>query len=436
MVPKLRFPAFRDAGAWVAKTLGNISTIVRGGSPRPIESFLTSEQNGLNWLKIGDVGKNSKYVTHTQERVRIEALSKTREVNPGDLILSNSMSFGRPYILKIKACIHDGWIAVTQIDTQIDRDYLFYLILSPSSQVYFSDNAAGSGVQNLSSEIIRSLPAFTPSLPEQQKIADCLTSIDDLITAEAQKLEILKIHKKGLMQQLFPAKGETRPKLRFPAFRDAGAWVEKRLGEVVDWITTNSLSRDRLTYDCGHVQNIHYGDIHKKFGANFRQQYEEIPFIKNAVRSDFREENFCQLGDVVIADASEDHASIGKTIEIFELGDTPLVAGLHTYIARPVPCALSLGFSGYLLRSTNLRRQIMQISQGISVLGISKDNLKNLTLNFPSLPEQQKIADCLTSIDDLITAEAQKLEVLKIHKKGLMQQLFPAKDEAGGSSMC
>ncbi len=219
------------------------------------------------------------------------------------------------------------------------------------------------------------------------------------------------------------------PKLRFPAFRDAGAWVEKRLGEVVDWITTNSLSRDRLTYDCGHVQNIHYGDIHKKFGANFRQQYEEIPFIKNAVRSDFREENFCQLGDVVIADASEDHASIGKTIEIFELGDTPLVAGLHTYIARPVPCALSLGFSGYLLRSTNLRRQIMQISQGISVLGISKDNLKNLTLNFPSLPEQQKIADCLTSIDDLITAEAQKLEILKIHKKGLMQQLFPAKGE-------
>ncbi len=125
-------------------------------------------------------------------------------VNPGDLILSNSMSFGRPYILKIETCIHDGWIAVSEIDAEIDRDYLYYLLMTSACQKYFSSNAAGSGVQNLNADIIKRLPIPYPSIKEQQKIANCLASLDDLITAQAQKVEALKTHKKGLMQQLFP----------------------------------------------------------------------------------------------------------------------------------------------------------------------------------------------------------------------------------------
>jgi len=204
-LPKLRFPEFRDAGEWEENKLGDLSQILRGGSPRPIENFLTTDVYGLNWLKIGDVDKNSKYVTNTQERVRPDALSKTREVNPGDLILSNSMSFGRPYILKIRSCIHDGWIAITKIDKQIDRDYLYYLITSPTSQAYFLNNAAGSGVKNLNAEIIKLLPILFPQKSEQQKIADCLSSLDELITAQSQVIDLLKLHKKGLMQQLFPS---------------------------------------------------------------------------------------------------------------------------------------------------------------------------------------------------------------------------------------
>jgi len=208
-VPKLRFPEFQDAGEWEEKKLGDLSKILRGGSPRPIDDYMTLEASGLNWLKIADVNKEAKYVTCTKERVLVTALSKTREVNPGDLIMSNSMSFGRPYILKIKSCIHDGWIAVTEIDEQANRDYLYYLILSPKSQTYFSNNAAGSGVQNLNADIIKLLPVFIPKDPdEQKKIADYLSSIDDLITAQDQKNESLKAHKKGLMQQLFPATDE------------------------------------------------------------------------------------------------------------------------------------------------------------------------------------------------------------------------------------
>ncbi|WP_037434386.1 restriction endonuclease subunit S [Serratia fonticola] len=207
-IPKLRFPEFLEKEKWDSKLLGDLSQIVRGGSPRPIDSYITSEVNGLNWLKIADVDKQSKYVTSTKEKVLSTALNKTREVYPGDLIMSNSMSFGRPYILKIKSCIHDGWIAVTQINEQTSRDYLYYLILSPESQEYFVDNAAGSGVQNLNADIIKLLPVPLPKYSEQQKIANCLSSIDELITAQNQKIDTLKAHKKGLMQQLFPIMDE------------------------------------------------------------------------------------------------------------------------------------------------------------------------------------------------------------------------------------
>ncbi|BAW81170.1 hypothetical conserved protein [Candidatus Nitrosoglobus terrae] len=207
-VPRLRFPEFQEAGEWELNNLGDLSTVVRGGSPRPISSFLTIEANGLNWLKIGDVDKEEKYVIRTEERVRPEALSKTREVNLGDLILSNSMSFGRPYLMKIKSCIHDGWIAITELHESVSKEYLYYLIFSPSSQSYFLNNAAGSGVLNLNAEIIRALFIAYPSLPEQQRIAACLSSLDDLITAQRQKIDTLKRHKKGLMQQLFPVMDE------------------------------------------------------------------------------------------------------------------------------------------------------------------------------------------------------------------------------------
>lgn len=204
-VPKLRFKEFENEGEWQYEELGKISEIVRGGSPRPIQDFLTTNDDGLNWLKIADVPSDSKYITETKEKVIKEALNSTREVSPGDLILSNSMSFGRPYILKIKTCIHDGWIAIRKISNITFEDYLYYFISSESSQSYFQINAAGAAVKNLNAEIIKLLPIYLPkNKGEQQKISSCLSSLDELITAQAEKIEQLKLHKKGLMQGLFP----------------------------------------------------------------------------------------------------------------------------------------------------------------------------------------------------------------------------------------
>jgi len=234
LVPRLRFPEFSEYKQWEDKTLGDLASVVRGGSPRPIESFLTNEANGLNWLKIGDVDKEAKYVTKTQDKVLPEALNSSREVVPGDLILSNSMSFGRPYIMQIKSCIHDGWIAITRPSELVSREYLYYFIFSPNSQVYFLNNAAGSGVLNLNAEIIKALPVAFPSSKEQLKISDCLSSLDVLISAQADKLEALKTHKKGLMQQLFPQDGEAIPRLRFAEFRDSEEWVREELCHCLD----------------------------------------------------------------------------------------------------------------------------------------------------------------------------------------------------------
>ena len=203
--PRLRFPEFRNAGPWEVKRLGEISEVVRGGSPRPISQFLTDKKEGLNWLKIGDILDGAKYVVATQEKIKPSGLTKTREVVPGDLILSNSMSFGRPYIMRIRACIHDGWLAITSISELQTNEFLYYFIMSVPAQQYLHDAAAGGGVRNLNADIVKLLPVPIPGEPkEQQKIADCLSSLDDLIRAQGERIEALKQHKKGLMQQLFP----------------------------------------------------------------------------------------------------------------------------------------------------------------------------------------------------------------------------------------
>ena len=203
------------------------------------------------------------------------------------------------------------------------------------------------------------------------------------------------------------------------------------MSQIYSFKGNNSLSRDKLNYSQGSFRNIHYGDIHTKFSLHFRVDREIVPYINDGeLHSSIRPENYCVAGDIVFADASEDIEDIGKVIEIIDAGDIPLVSGLHTILARPCEEILSLGFGAYLFSSEGVRRQIQREAQGAKVLGLSASRLGNVQLYYPSkIEEQQKIADCLSSIDELISAEARKLDALKAHKKGLMQQLFPAEGE-------
>ncbi len=397
-MPRLRFPEFRDAGEWEEKKLGELAAVVRGGSPRPIDNYITTEDDGLNWLKIGDIDKETKYVTNTEQKVRIEALTKTREVYSGDLILSNSMSFGRPYIMKIRSCIHDGWIALTEIRGEVEKEYLYYFIFSPVSQSYFLENAAGSGVLNLNAEIIRGLGVTCPAIPEQQCITACLSSLDDLITAEAKKLDALKAHKKGLMQELFPREGETVPRLRFPEFMDAGEWEEKRLGNICTICTG-------------------------KKDANEGRKDGIYPFFTCADSHIYSNSYSFDCEALLIAG----NANVGNT----KYYSGKFEAYQRTYVLSNFQEVDSRYLYSYL--QANLQKDLTLQVQTSAMSYIKLSMLEDYIIPTPNgINEQQKIASCLSSLDDLITGQARKVEAIKTHKKGLMQQLFPVADTMAG----
>ena len=192
---------------WVEKKLGENATILRGGSPRPIEDYITDSQDGLNWIKIGDVKPDDKYFRKTAEKIKKEGLTKTRQVKKGDFILSNSMSFGRPYILDIDGCIHDGWLVIQDYQKAYDMQFLYYILCSDAVMNQYVSMAAGSSVQNLNKEKVANVLLYAPiSLQEQSAIASALTSMDNEITAiEAKKAKYEQI-KQGMMQQLLTGK--------------------------------------------------------------------------------------------------------------------------------------------------------------------------------------------------------------------------------------
>ena len=167
---KKRLPGFTDE--WVEITFGDYVDIYRGGSPRPIENYITDNPNGVNWIKIGDVKPNDKYINKTEERIIPDGVSRSRRVDVGDFILSNSMSFGRPYILGIDGCIHDGWLVIQNYHNSFDKDYLYYLLCSEDVMMQYMGMAAGSSVKNLNKEKVASLQLCMPTtIKEQQAIA-------------------------------------------------------------------------------------------------------------------------------------------------------------------------------------------------------------------------------------------------------------------------
>ena len=173
---------------WEYKKLGDVCTIERGGSPRPITDYITDSPDGVNWIKIGDAKEGSKYITSTKEKIKKEGVKKSRYVHKGDFILSNSMSFGRPYILDVDGCIHDGWLVIHDDNNVFIKDYLYYLLASPVMYAKFNQLAVGGVVNNLNSALVRKVEIPIPNMTTQEVIVKELDKINKLISLKKQQL--------------------------------------------------------------------------------------------------------------------------------------------------------------------------------------------------------------------------------------------------------
>ena len=187
---------------WEEKKFGTTVLIERGGSPRPIKQYITNG-DGYNWVKIGDAPEHGNYITHTEEKIKKSGLNKTRQVFKGDLILSNSMSFGKPYIMAIDGCIHDGWLLIRNNQNIYNLKFLCYLLGTDYMLKQYKSLAGGSTVNNLNKELVSMTTVSVPCLEEQQKIADFLSALDEAISYAKQELDKWKELKKGLLQQMF-----------------------------------------------------------------------------------------------------------------------------------------------------------------------------------------------------------------------------------------
>ena len=283
---------------------------------------------------------------------------------------------------------------------------------------FITTGARAHGSFNIDSKDFLSIPIPIPlgekSLSEQQKIADCLSSLDELIEAHEQKLDALKQHKKGLMQRLFPAEGETTPRWRFPEFRNAGEWENIALGKLLMQSPDYGVNAPAVPYSSTLPTYIRITDIS-----------DNGKFIKEKMMSvniEVTEKNYLHTGDIVLARTG---ASVGKSYKYQETDGSLVFAGFLIRISPDINKSNS-EFINQFFHTQQYWNWVHFTSMRSGQPGINGTEYASLPVPIPSLPEQQKIADCLTSIDEQIEAQKEKIKALKEHKKGMMQQLFPS----------
>lgn len=424
--PALRFPEF--FGFWNKDSLDEIVEIIDGdrGINYPSNNDF-SDQGYCLFLNAKNVTKSGFSFVDTmfisKER---DGLLRKGKLRRFDIVLTTrgtlgNVAFFNSDIQFDNIRINSGMVILRKNAFPISVEYLFVFLKAQHFTAQVEFLSFGSAQPQLTVAGIKTIRIPIPPLLEQQKIAAFLTAVDEKIQQLTRKKALLEQYKKGVMQQLFSREIRFRPENG----EEYPEWEGRTLGELVTYPFTNSFSRSQLNYEFGEVKNIHYGDIHTRFQTLFDITREKVPFINEDIEIEkWNEHVFCKPGDIIIADASEDYKDVGKAIEIVNVGNDKLVAGLHTYIARPNEGVAATGFLGYLFQVDYVRKQIMTMATGISVLGISKTNLNKLVIYMPSIPDQQKIASFLSALDEKIGQVGQQLEQAKGWKKGLLQGMF------------
>ena len=415
LLPQRRFPEFRDSGEWSKEKLGAVATLYKGKGISKAEIAANGVQPCIRYGELYTIYGETIHETVSSTNVDASELFLSKK---NDVIIPAS---GETKIDIAKAsCVMNDDIALggdlNVIRSSQNGIFLSYQLNGPL-RLSIAKVAQGDTVVHLYPTQIERLDVLVPSPIEQQKIADCLASLDELITLEAQKLDTLKTHKNGLMQQLFPAEGETLPKLRFPEFRDAGEWKSIPLGQLAK----------RCTHKNGQGKLNRVLTNSAEFGVVDQRDF----FDKDiANQSNLKGYLVVGKGDYVY------NPRISSTAPVGPISRNNVAKGVMSPLYTVFRFNNSQNdFYAYYFKTTGWHQYMRQLSS----TGARHDRMAITSGDFMAMPlpvthpeEQRKIADCLASLDDLITDQTQKLAALKTHKKGLMQQLFPVLGEVQG----
>lgn len=411
MAPKVRFPEFREAGEWTFKNGNRVFVQI-------------SNKNHNSDLPVLAITQEHGAVPRDEINYTVIATDKSVEnykvVEVGDFIISLRSFQGGIEYSNYKGICSPAYIILRK---SIDVEEHFFRHYFKTDLFIQDLNKNLEGIRDgkmVSYKQFSELLLPTPSKPEQQKIAATLTSLDDLISAQSEKIKALQAHKKGLMQQLFPAEGGRAPRVRFGEFEGSGDWEEKTLGECLLQKPDYGINAPAVPFSDNLPTYLRITDISED-GYFLRNQ-------KVSVEKNVTEENYLEEGDIVLARTG---ASVGKSYK-YRISDGRLVFAGFLIRVKPNLSIVDAELLFQFLSTEKYWNWVDFISARSGQPGINGTEYSSMPLTLPpSLKEQQKIASLLTSLDDLITTQHEKLEVLKAQKKGLMQQLFPnPNDEA------
>ena len=381
---------------WQTKTLGEICDIERGGSPRPIQEFITTDPNGINWIKIGDATASGKYIYKTEEKIKPEGAKRSRMVYEGDFILSNSMSFGRPYIMKTEGCIHDGWLVLHK--PKVDPDYLYFVLSSDLVFDQFNQLAAGSTVRNLNIGLAKSVEIPYPPLTEQQRIVGLLDeAFEGLATAKAnaeKNLQNARALFESHLQSVFTQRGN--------------GWVEKQLGDVCELfqgLCINAKTKHLLV------------------------EKSSLPLLRiKDLRSNSAEQFIAETGWPKNAYVSEDEIIYTRTGQI-GLVFRGRVGVLHNncFKVRPKP-VLNSDYLFWWLQNPMFRARITTLASKTAQPDITHSLFKVQPIQIPPRDYQDKAIAVIDGMREetqrLARIYERKLSALAELKKSLLHQAF------------
>ena len=374
--------------SWEQRKFSDLVQIERGGSPRPIDDFITDSPDGLNWVKIGDAPAQGNYITKTAEKIKPEGLSKTREVHPGDLILSNSMSFGKPYIMGIDGCIHDGWLLIRNTYKVFDLTFLCHLLGTPQMIIQYKSLAAGSTVNNLNKELVGNTVVTIPTIKEQRVLGQYLETLDNLITLHQRKYDKLTNVKKSMLGKMFPQNGSNVPEIRFKGFTEA--WEQRKLGDIAsDMVAGGDIDKDLILAE------------------------GQYPVIANAL-----------TGDGIVGYYDKEYRVNAPAVTVTGRGDVGH-AKARLVNFTPVVRLLSVKSEHDVFFLENAINTLKIVIESTGVPQLTVPQLAKYEVAFPrQLDEEEHIGAFFKQLDHLITLHQRELEKLKNLKKACLEKMF------------